>query len=197
MEIDIVEIISRGENQTLEFLSDKASPIAIAREISAFANTNGGTILLGVDDSSAIQGVEPDAARLKINKALEMLSSADVVEFDLQQTRIVLYVAVITVRKANEIVFCDSGAYIRNGKSTRAMHPDEMRPMLSSSDSSIEALSVVLEKQTVMIESLEKTLSDLRNEVAQGNSMQAKLKDHSIGALIGGVFGIAFGSIGF
>ncbi|WP_346350860.1 ATP-binding protein [Oceanimonas sp. AH20CE76] len=197
MEINIIEMMSHGENQNVEFLRADVSPLTIAKVVSAFANTDGGTILLGVSDSSTIDGVDPDSTRTKIEKALGMLSSSDVVTFDIKQTRTVLNVAVIRVEKSDQIVFCDSGAYIRSGENIRVMHQEEIRSLLGSSSGSIDALSGVLEKQTLMIEALEKTISSLSSEVSEGNSLKSKIKDHSIGGIVGVVVGITLGAIGF
>jgi predicted HTH transcriptional regulator len=197
LEIDIIEMMSHGENQNVEFLRADVSPLIIAKVVSAFANTDGGTILLGVSNSSTIDCVDPDVARSKIEKALGMLSSSDVVSFDIKQTRIVLNVAVIRVEKSDQIVFCDSGAYIRSGENIRVMHQGEIISLVGSSSGSIDALSGVLEKQTLMIETLEKTISSLKSEVAEGNSLTSKIKDHAIGGIVGVVVGIALGAIGF
>ncbi len=55
---DLQNLISMGEGTYLEFKQRIASPEKIAREIAAFANTKGGTILIGVDDKGEITGVE-------------------------------------------------------------------------------------------------------------------------------------------
>ena len=197
MNVDIIELMSCGESQTVEFLSEKVNPLALAKVISAFANTDGGVILLGVNDSSTIGGVEPVSAITLIERALKMLSSSDAVTFDIQEIRIVLNVAVIQVNKSNQLVFCDSGAYIRDGEKIRVMHQEEIRAAIGSSGSSLESLSAVLEKQTLIIESLEKTINCLRSEIAEGNSLKSKIKDHLLGATLGGFVGIVVGAIGF
>ena len=54
----IVELISQQEGYNLEF---KQSPNKdIAKEICAFANSAGGTLLLGVDDHNQVVGTEYD-----------------------------------------------------------------------------------------------------------------------------------------
>lgn len=55
---DLKNLIQRGENSFLEFKHSVASPEKLAREISAFANTKGGTILVGVMDNGEMVGVE-------------------------------------------------------------------------------------------------------------------------------------------
>jgi predicted HTH transcriptional regulator len=54
---DLRNLIQRGEGTYLEFKKTIPSPEKIAREIAAFANTSGGTILVGVDDYKNIRGI--------------------------------------------------------------------------------------------------------------------------------------------
>lgn len=54
---DLRHLIQRGEGTFLEFKKTVPSPEKIAREIAAFANTSGGTILVGVDDYKNITGI--------------------------------------------------------------------------------------------------------------------------------------------
>lgn len=51
-------LIQQGENQFIEFKEQKVHPDSIAKEMAAFANTQGGTILIGVSDQSGICGVD-------------------------------------------------------------------------------------------------------------------------------------------
>ncbi len=55
---DLKQLVQTGEGKYLEFKRIISTPEKIAREISAFANTNGGTLLIGVDDDLSIVGVE-------------------------------------------------------------------------------------------------------------------------------------------
>jgi predicted HTH transcriptional regulator len=197
LEVDIIELMSKGESQTLEFLPDKVPPLALAKVISAFANAEGGIILLGVMNSRNISGVDSKPARTLIEKAQEMLSSPNIVTFDIKKVRIVLNVAVIKIKKSVEVTFCDAGAYVRIGETIKPMPQSDICLAMTSSSTSLESLSGILEKQTLIIESLEKTINNLRTEVAEGNSFKSKIKDHSISAVIGGIVGIAIGAIGF
>ncbi|MFQ5505877.1 MAG: ATP-binding protein [Planctomycetota bacterium] len=56
--MDLVEILKRPEGKTLEFKRDLSSPDGVLRTVVAFANTAGGTLLLGVEDKSRrVRGV--------------------------------------------------------------------------------------------------------------------------------------------
>lgn len=54
---DLRHLIQTGEGTFLEFKKTVPVPAKIAREISAFANTSGGTILIGVQDNKEISGI--------------------------------------------------------------------------------------------------------------------------------------------
>lgn len=66
------KLVSGGEGQHLEFKRKASFPDKIAREIIAFANTDGGTLLIGVDDDCSIPGVKfPEEESLQIRNALK------------------------------------------------------------------------------------------------------------------------------
>jgi ATP-dependent DNA helicase RecG len=51
--MDIVDALKRPEGKTLEFKRDLSSPEGVLRTLVAFANTAGGTVLIGVEDAAA------------------------------------------------------------------------------------------------------------------------------------------------
>jgi|LGVE01.1.fsa_nt_gb ATP-dependent DNA helicase RecG len=53
----LAEIIMNGENSGIEFKRDTIDNRALAKEIVAFSNLNGGHVLLGVDDDGAVVGM--------------------------------------------------------------------------------------------------------------------------------------------
>lgn len=54
---DLLDLINNGENSGVEFKRDDIDNRALAKELVAFANFEGGQVLLGVDDDGAIVGV--------------------------------------------------------------------------------------------------------------------------------------------
>jgi len=56
--IDIREILSLSEGKTIEFKRDLSSMKPILKTLVAFANTAGGTLLIGRDDNGVIIGVD-------------------------------------------------------------------------------------------------------------------------------------------
>jgi predicted HTH transcriptional regulator len=53
-------LIAQGEHQKLDFKHNISDSRKIARSIVAFANTDGGTLLIGVRDNGSIAGIQSD-----------------------------------------------------------------------------------------------------------------------------------------
>ena len=58
LESEIQDLIAAGEGAKVEFKRDDLRPEQLARELVSFANMNGGTILVGVEDDGAISGIQ-------------------------------------------------------------------------------------------------------------------------------------------
>ena len=56
----IDSLLCQTENSALEFKTTEVHPDSLAREMVAFANSQGGTILLGVADDAQIEGIDRD-----------------------------------------------------------------------------------------------------------------------------------------
>lgn len=55
---DVKRIVARGEGQHIEFKRRVPTHERIAKEMIAFANTGGGTVLIGVNDDGTVVGVK-------------------------------------------------------------------------------------------------------------------------------------------
>ncbi|MBI4881158.1 MAG: putative DNA binding domain-containing protein [Planctomycetes bacterium] len=56
--MDLIEVLKRAEGKTLEFKRDLSSPDGVLKAVVAFANTAGGTLLIGVADKTRhVRGV--------------------------------------------------------------------------------------------------------------------------------------------
>ncbi len=57
--MNLTEVLTRSEGKDLEFKRDLSSPDGVLRTIIAFANTSGGTLLLGVEDRTRhVRGIK-------------------------------------------------------------------------------------------------------------------------------------------
>lgn len=69
---EVKRLASRGEGQHTEFKKKANYPEKIVREIVAFANGDGGTLLLGVDDDGTVSGVRDiEGETFAVNQAID------------------------------------------------------------------------------------------------------------------------------
>lgn len=68
----IQNLIAQGENQNLDFKFEISDAKKIARTLSAFANTSGGTLLIGVKDNGNISGIKTDEEAYMIESAADL-----------------------------------------------------------------------------------------------------------------------------
>jgi predicted HTH transcriptional regulator len=76
--IYIHELIAQGENQHLDFKFEISDSKKIARTLSAFANSTGGKLLVGVKDNGAIAGIRTDEEIYMIESAAKLYCRPEV-----------------------------------------------------------------------------------------------------------------------
>jgi len=80
----IRKLIAKGENQQLDFKFGINDSRKIARTLAAFANTDGGRLLIGVKDNGSIAGVRTEEEFYMIQAASEMFTRP-VVPFEVKE----------------------------------------------------------------------------------------------------------------
>ncbi|HJD76490.1 helix-turn-helix domain-containing protein [Bacteroides reticulotermitis] len=71
-------LIAEGEHQQQDFKFEISDARKIARTLSAFSNTNGGRLLIGVKDNGKIAGVRSEEEKYMIEAAAQMYCSPEV-----------------------------------------------------------------------------------------------------------------------
>lgn len=74
----IEELIAQGEHQQLDFKFEVSDSKKIARTLSAFANTDGGRLLIGVKDNGNITGIQGDEEYYMIEAASKLYTRPNV-----------------------------------------------------------------------------------------------------------------------
>ena len=122
-------ILSLGETETVEF---KESPSdGFYKTVSAFSNTRGGKIFLGIDSNSKIKGIDPSAEFLEnlTNSIVNKLNTYPEIEtIDIQRRRIILF----RIVRSGFLVSYEGRYYERVGNTTREISEDRLRALLSS-----------------------------------------------------------------
>ncbi|MES2778571.1 MAG: RNA-binding domain-containing protein [Bacteroidota bacterium] len=65
----ILQLITKGESETLDFKKTISSAAKIAKTLSAFSNHKGGTLLIGVNDNKMISGVRSEDEKYMLDMA--------------------------------------------------------------------------------------------------------------------------------
>ena len=74
----IANLISQGEHQQLDFKHSISDSRKIARTLAAFANTDGGTLLIGVKDNGNVSGVNSEEEYYMLEGAAQMYCKPEV-----------------------------------------------------------------------------------------------------------------------
>lgn len=111
----IKELISKGENQKLDFKFEISDARKIARTLSAFANTDGGKLLIGVKDNGVIRGIRTDEEEYMIESAAHLYCDPRV-EYDITKWNVdgrwVLEVSISKSRKRPHYAKDNEGKWI-------------------------------------------------------------------------------------
>lgn len=127
--MDATEMICGGESEKLEFKESLSLRDEIGKAISAFSNTNGGVILVGVTDVGSVIGVdigsntiENEAGYFKRHTDPPIFPFIKVLEADGKNI-----VAIEVEESSDKPVFFKKYAHKRVGKSNQRMSSSEMR----------------------------------------------------------------------
>lgn len=119
-----------GEGQRVEFKERFAN---LDREIVAFANTAGGIIYLGVDDSRKIIGIPIDN-QLK-SQVTDIAHNCDPsIQITFQEYHHEQVLGVVVGKGTDKPYRCKEGFYIRNGPSTQKLKRDEIVALISQNN---------------------------------------------------------------
>jgi predicted HTH transcriptional regulator len=72
------KLIAEGENQHLDFKYCVSDSRKIARTLTAFANSNGGRILIGVRDNGSIAGIKSDEEYYMVDTAVHLFCRPEI-----------------------------------------------------------------------------------------------------------------------
>lgn len=129
---ELKKIIATGETDTIEFKESLSD--AFFKTLSAFANSKGGTVFLGIDEKAGIVGVDSSADFLTnlTNRIVHKLSLyPDIETIDHQGKRVIA----VQVTRAGYPVSFEGRYYERIGNTTREMSPQKLQAFLLSKSS--------------------------------------------------------------
>ena len=111
----IQKLISQGEHQQLDFKFEISDARKIARSMVAFANTDGGILLVGVKDNGAIAGIRSEEEIYMIEAAAQLYCKPEV-EFTtknwIEQGKMVLEVTIPKSKSALHFAKDEKGKWL-------------------------------------------------------------------------------------
>lgn len=119
-----IDLLSYEENNTTEF-KEKVTD-NFFKSLSAFANTEGGCILLGVKDDKSMEGFNGHQEDV-INQIIDCLGIQPKIEVQEKDGKEIL---LINVEKSNNLIAYKNIYYKRTGNTTRVMPQNEIQERL-------------------------------------------------------------------
>jgi len=140
--IELIKLIARGEDSRTQFKlsQDVTNARSLAGEMVAFANSKGGRILIGVDDTGSVIGLSPDDIR-RINQLISNTATDCVRPSINPETENIsvggLLVMVVTVPEGISKPYADNEGvfWMKSGSDKRRVTArEEIQRMLQSAD---------------------------------------------------------------
>ncbi len=173
---NIDPILQSGENSIVEFKASVESGInVLPRSISAFANTEGGVIIMGYDERTrTVTGTSADeferVKRVICTSKLEDVCNAYIVEY---KKKILI---IIQIEKSKSVVIAGGGAYIKKDTSISVMNSNEMLVRIDSMLRTIRTPEEIKNESEKKIEQIYDEL--LRIQKEHKEELERKKKEH-------------------
>ena len=176
------EALQKGEGQTVEFKTRLRDASTLARLIAAFANSEGGTIFVGVGEHGQVLGADLEEVSRTFHAALAALRNPPKVDLDavaIDGKR----VATITVAKSDRLTLAADGAFTRVQDHTEVMPAPAISQVLRS-EAPDERAAVA-----AALHDLTTTIDKLRADLAYSNSFRGQVQNYLVGGVIGAILG--------
>ena len=129
-------ILAQPEGKRLEYKRDLSSPASVLRSLVAFANSAGGTMVIGVDDDRSVRGLaDPLAVEQRlVNLMSDSITPRLVPQVDIirwRSTNVIVVTVHLSPSRPHRII-ADGSVYVRLGASNRKADPELIEEMQRS-----------------------------------------------------------------
>lgn len=180
-------VLASGENEFIEFKSSVPRPEIFARNIAAFSNASGGTVLFGIRDDGSVTGADPHRVQEALGKAqisLSAVPSTAVYEIPYQGKTVV---AVDVERATSGPMLSEGAALMRLGSNISPITPKGVASFVPAGDVSASGLSQKIEQLAETISEQSRIIDNLRTELVKANNWRRKLPDWIGAGIVGAV----------
>ncbi|GCD12676.1 AlbA family DNA-binding domain-containing protein [Clostridium tagluense] len=180
---EIVNLISKGDNDRVEFRHNTGGPSLLGKIISSFANASGGRLILGVNNKGRIFGCKKEDVMETFNKSKEKLIPCPIVSIEfIEINKKVL--AIIYIEKTEKIISSSLGVFKRVNNSEEIMVTEEIKSKQLSAVINDEVKDTVGE-MAQQISQLTITLEDTIQRYRRQNKLSRKIFEWIACGIIG------------
>lgn len=185
---EIVNIISQGQNDRVEFRNHSGGPNLLGKIISSFANSSGGKLILGVNNKGKIIGCKKDDVMDTFNKAKEKLIPCPIVSIEFIEID-KKTLGIISIEKTEKIISSSLGVFKRINNSEEIMVTEEIKSKQLNGVTKDEIKDTVGE-MAQQISQLTITLEDTIQRYRNQNKLSRKIIEWIACGIIGIILSI-------
>jgi predicted HTH transcriptional regulator len=192
---DLYTVLAHGENEFIEFKTAIPRPEIVARNIAAFSNASGGTVLFGIREDGSVAGADLHRVQDALERAQISLSPSPITvtyEIPYQGKNVV---AVDVEPSVSGPVLSQGAAVMRVGSSIRPITPDRVVSFLPTYELSASKISDGIKQLAETVSKQSEIIDALRAEMAAANKWRRKLPDWIWGGLVGAIIGLILATI--
>lgn len=179
----IINLISQGDNDQVEFRHHSGGPNLLGKIISSFANASGGKLVLGVNNKGKIIGCKKDDVIDTFNKSKGKLIPCPIVSIEfIEIDKKVL--AIISIEKTEKIISSSLGVFKRVNNSEEIMVTEEIKDKQLNAVTKTETKDIVGE-MAEQISQLTITLEDTIKRYRKQNKLSRKIIEWVACGIIG------------
>jgi ATP-dependent DNA helicase RecG len=151
---ELIDLVGRGEDSRTQFKRDVTNSESLAGDLAAFSNSQGGRIIIGVDDQGGLVGLSPDDVR-RINQLVSNTATNQVhpsvnpttQNVSASQGRVIM---LVTVQEGISKPYCDNRGvfWVKSGADKRRVTSREEIQRLLQSASLVHADEVIVQGAT-------------------------------------------------
>jgi predicted HTH transcriptional regulator len=180
---EIVNLISQGDNDQVEFRHNSGGPSLLGKIISSFANASGGKLILGVNNKGRIVGCKKDDVMDTFNKSKRKLIPCPIVSIEfIEIDKKIL--AIISIEKTEKIISSSLGVFKRVNNSEEIMVTEEIRSKQLNAVTKDDVKDTVGE-MAQQISQLTITLEDTIQRYRRQNKLSKKIIEWIACGIIG------------
>ncbi|MCB2311466.1 putative DNA binding domain-containing protein [Clostridium tagluense] len=180
---EIVNLISKGDNDRVEFRHHSGGPSLLGKIISSFANASGGRLILGANNKGRIFGCKKEDVMETFNKSKEKLIPCPIVSIEFIEIKKKI-LAIISIEKTEKIVSSSLGVFKRVNNSEEIMLTEEIKSKQLSAVINDEVKDTVGE-MAQQISQLTITLEDTIQRYRRQNKLSRKIFEWIACGIIG------------